>query len=231
MSLPRRNKRDWRGYRSLAVFVLLSLGFRSAWADWVIVPSGSMNPTIVEGDRLLVDKHAFGIRIPFTHVHITAGTNPARGDIIVFDSPANGQSLVKRVAAIPGDTLELDGETLVINGRPASYAPGDLRSLRDLLSTTAADGPVLLTESSTGSAEHQILILPARSPGRIFGLVTVPEGMYFMLGDNCDDSADSRYIGFVPRRNIVGRAIRVVVSLNPERHFLPRPDRVLLPLH
>jgi signal peptidase I len=206
------------------------LGFRSAWADWVVVPTGSMNPTIIEGDRLLVDKHTFGIRVPFTHVHITAGANPARGDIVVFDSPANGQSLVKRVAAIPGDTLELDGETLVINGRPASYAPADLHPLRDLLSTTVAEGPVVLTERSAGSAQHQILVLPARSSGRVFGPVTVPEGMYFMLGDNRDNSADSRYIGFVPRRNIVGRATRVVLSLNPERYFLPRSDRLLLSL-
>src|SRR5580704_9806501 len=99
MSFFRTSKRDWREYRNLAVFVLLMLGFRSAWADWVVVPTGSMNPTIIEGDRLLIDKHTFGIRVPFTHVHITAGANPARGDIVVFDSPANGQSLVKRVAA------------------------------------------------------------------------------------------------------------------------------------
>ena len=229
MSLSRNSKRDWREYRSLAVFLLLMLGFRSAWADWVTVPTGSMNPTIIEGDRLLVDKHVFGLRIPFTHVRVTAGENPARGDIVVFDSPANGQSLVKRVAAIPGDTLELDGETLVINGRAASYRPGDLRRLRDLLSTTVAEAPVLLTESSAGS-EHGILLLPARSSGRVFGPVTVPEGSYFMLGDNRDNSADSRYIGFVPRRNIVGRATRVVVSLNPERYFLPRSDRLLVPL-
>jgi len=229
MSVSTNRKRDWREYRSLAVFLLLMLGFRSAWADWVTVPTGSMNPTIVEGDRLLVDKHVFGLRIPFTHVRVTAGADPARGDIVVFDSPANGQSLVKRVAAIPGDTLELDGETLVINGRAASYRPGDLRRLRDLLSTTVAEEPVLLTENSAGS-EHGILLLPARSPDRVFGPVTVPDGMYFMLGDNRDNSADSRYIGFVPRRNIVGRATRVVVSLNPERHFLPRSDRLLVPL-
>jgi len=229
MSLSRNSKRDWREYRSLAVFLLLMLGFRSAWADWVTVPTGSMNPTIIEGDRLLVDKHVFGLRIPFTHIRVTAGENPARGDIVVFDSPANGQSLVKRVAAIPGDTLELDGETLVINGRAASYRPGDLRRIRDLLSTTVAEAPVLLTESSAGS-EHEILLLPARSSSRVFGPVTVPEGSYFMLGDNRDNSADSRYIGFVPRPNIVGRATRVVVSLNPERYFLPRSDRLLVPL-
>jgi len=219
----------WREYRALALFLLLMLGLRSSWADWVTVPTGSMNPTIVEGDRLLVDKHVFGIRIPFSNVRITSGVNPRRGDIVVFDSPANGQSLVKRVAAIPGDTIELDGETLVINGRPAFYGPGDLGRLRDLLQTTIAQTPILLTEKSAGP-EHQILILPTRASRAGFGPLTVPAGLYFMLGDNRDNSADSRYIGFVPRRNIVGRATRVVVSFNPERHSLPRMDRLLIPL-
>lgn len=228
--MPAKTKRDWREYCTLGGFLLLMLGFRSAWADWVTVPTGSMNPTIIEGDRVLVDKHVFGLRIPFTHLHLSVGANPARGDIVVFDSPANGQSLIKRIAAVPGDTLELDGERLVINGQPASYAPADLASLRDLLSTTAAAEPLVLSESSPGAVEHQILILPGRSSARLFGPLTVPRGMYFMLGDNRDDSADSRYIGLVPRGNIVGRATRVVVSLNPERHLLPRAHRLWLPL-
>jgi signal peptidase I len=219
----------WREYRSLVLFLLLMLSFRSAWADWVTVPSGSMNPTIIEGDRVLVDKHAFGLRVPFTLVHLTSGTDPQRGDIVVFDSPADGQSLVKRVAAIPGDTIEVDGERVIINGRPASYWRGDPRHLSDLLNATAAQDPVVLSEKSLGPA-HDIMILPARSSARVFGPVAVPEGTYFMLGDNRDNSADSRYIGFVPRRNIVGRARRVVVSLDPEHHFLPRMGRFLSPL-
>lgn len=229
MLLAENKKRLWREYRGVALFLLLMLGFRSAWADWVVVPTGSMNPTIVEGDRLLVDKHVFGMRIPFTLVRLTAGAEPARGDIVVFDSPTDGQSLVKRVAAVPGDVLELDGEMLVINGRPASYRPGDLRHLRDLLDKTAAEAPVVFAEKGVGP-EHDILILPARVSHRVFGPVTVPKGRYFMLGDNRDNSADSRYIGFVPRRNIVGRASRVVISLNPERYFVPRRNRFLVPL-
>lgn len=229
MSVGKTSKRLWREYRGLALFLPLMLVFRSAWADWVLVPSGSMNPTIIEGDRVLIDKHVFGMRIPLTLIRLTAGAEPARGDIVVFDSPADGQSLVKRVAAVPGDVLELDGETLVVNGRPASYRPGDLRHLRDLLAQTAAAAPVLLAEKSAGP-EHEILILPARVSRRVFGPLTVPAGRYFMLGDNRDNSADSRYIGFVPRRNIVGRATRVLLSLDPERYLLPRRDRFLLPL-
>jgi signal peptidase I len=188
-----------------------------------------MNPTILEGDRLLVDKHVFGLRIPFTLIRITAGADPARGDIVVFDSPVNGQSLVKRVAAVPGDVLELDGETLIINGRTARYRPGDLTHLKELLSTTADAGPMVLNEDSGGVA-HEILILPARSSHRRFGPVTVPRGTYFMLGDNRDNSADSRYIGLVPRQRIVGRATYVVASLDPEHHFVPRRQRLFVPL-
>jgi signal peptidase I len=205
------------------------VAFRSAWADWMTVPTGSMNPTILEGDRILVDKHIFGLRIPLTLTRLTSGADPARGDIVVFDSPADGKTLVKRVVAIPGDTLELDGETLVLNGQPARYRPGDVSHLQQLLGTTAAQRPLVLKEKGTG-AEHEILLLPARVSRRVFGPVTVPVGMYFMLGDNRDNSADSRYIGFVPRRNIVGRATRVVVSLNPERYRVPRSNRLFIPL-
>ena len=229
MTVNEKLKRFWREHRGLVLFILLMLGFRSAWADWVTVPSGSMNPTILEGDRVLVDKHVFGLRLPFTLIRLTGGAEPARGEIVVFDSPLNGQSLVKRVAAVPGDVLELDGETLIINGQPAHYRPGDLAHLKELLSTTAAESPMVLREDS-GGIEHEILILPARTSQRVFGPVTVPPGMYFMLGDNRDNSADSRYIGFVSRRQIVGRATRVVVSFDPEHHFVPRRHRLLVPL-
>ncbi len=229
VSEKKQKKALWREYGEIALFLLMMMGFRSAWADWMTVPTGSMNPTILEGDRILVDKHVFGLRIPFTLARLTHGADPMRGDIVVFDSPADGKTLVKRVAAVPGDTVELDGETLVVNGRPARYRPGDLRHLQQLLSTTAAERPKVLLENASG-VEHDILLLPARVSHRVIGPVTVPAGMYFMLGDNRDNSADSRYIGFVPRRNIFGRATRVVVSLNPEHYFVPRSNRLLVPL-
>lgn len=219
----------WRDYRSTLLFLCLMLGFRSAWADWVTVPTGSMNPTILEGDRVLVDKHVFGLRIPFTRVHLTAGADPARGDIVVFDSPVDGTSLVKRVIGVPGDVVALEGDRLTVNGRAARYSVEDIRAVRGLLAATEAEHPLLLREAGL-SAPHEILILPDRLAHRTLGAVTVPDGMYFMMGDNRDNSADSRYFGFVPRRDIIGRATRVIVSLNPDRHYAPRSGRFLTPL-
>jgi signal peptidase I len=216
----------WREYRGVLLFLLLMCGFRSACADWVHVPSGSMNPTILEGDRLLVDKHVYGLRVPFSLIQLTSGQNPMRGDIIVFDSPRSGTSLVKRVIALPGDTVALQGEQLIVNGTPARYAVGARAELRGLLSTTRLEQPEILNESGV-LPEHKILLLPTRRASALIGPVNVPAGMYFVLGDNRDNSADSRYIGFVPRRNIVGRATRVVISLNPDRCYLPRSGRVL----
>jgi signal peptidase I len=220
----------WREYRGLLLFLVLMFGFRSAWADWVYVPSGSMNPTIIEGDRLLIDKHIYGLRLPFSLIHLTAGQNPMRGDIIVFDSPRDGTSLVKRVIALPGDTVALDGEQLIVNGTPARYAAGDASELRGLLRATRGGDPSILRESEV-LPEHEILLLRDRPQSLQFGPVTVPMGMYFVLGDNRDNSADSRYIGFVPRRNIVGRATRVVISLNPDRYYVPRSARLFSSLY
>lgn len=219
----------WRNYRGTLLFLCLMLGFRSAWADWVTVPTGSMNPTILEGDRVLVDKHVFGLRIPFTRVHVTAGDDPVRGDIVVFDSPVDGTSLVKRVIGVPGDVVALEGDRLTVNGRAARYAVRDIRSVRGLLAATAAEHPLVLREAGLGRT-HDVMILPDRLARRSLDAVVVPEGMYFMMGDNRDNSADSRYFGFVPRRDIVGRATRVIVSLNPDKHYAPRSGRFLLPL-
>jgi signal peptidase I len=222
-------KNLWREYRGTLVFFGLMLCFRSAWADWVDVPTGSMNPTIYEGDRVLVDKHSFGLRVPFTHVRLTAGEDPVRGDIVVFDSPQDGTSLVKRVAAVPGDVVMLDGESLIVNGQRLRYGPGEADHLRELPAATREQSPIVLREDGAG-IDHEIMLLPGRMGGRSFGPVTVPNGMYVMLGDNRDNSADSRYFGFVPRRNILGRATRVVISLNPDNRYLPRSDRLLVPL-
>lgn len=116
-----------------------------------------MNPTIVEGDRLLVDKHVDGLRVPFTLTHLTQGQNPSRGDIVVFDSPSDGKTLVKRVIAVPGDTVALDGERLIVNGNPARYAAGDRSKLTDLLRSTRSQNPAIVRERAYAPRLDRIL--------------------------------------------------------------------------
>jgi signal peptidase I len=221
--------RAWREYRGTLLFLLLMLTFRSAWADWMTVPTGSMNPTIIEGDRIMVDKHVYGLRVPFTLMRLTEGREPQRGEIVVFDSPVDGISLVKRLVGLPGDVLSLDERGLVINGQYSSYSRGDAGRLHGLPADTLAYHPRVWRESGV-LPDHDILRMPLPGARAFFGPIVVPEGMYFMLGDSRDNSADSRYFGFVPRRNLVGRAASVAISFNRENYYLPRACRFLVPL-
>jgi signal peptidase I len=223
-----KSAKFWREWRGSFAFLFLMLVFRSAWADWMHVPTGSMNPTIVEGDRILVDKHVYGLRLPWTLIRLTEGRDPRRGEIVVFDSPADGISLVKRLIGEPGDIVSLDERGLMINGRRAHYAAGDAANLAPMLDETMAREPRAYRESGILPA-HDVLDFPYLQ-NRDFGPVQVPEGMYLMLGDNRDNSADSRFIGFVPRRNIVGRASSVPISFNPENYYIPRGNRWFVPL-
>ncbi len=215
--------------RSFLAFILLMLVFRSAAADWMVVPTGSMNPTIVEGDRILVNKAVYGIRLPFTMIHITRGADPERGEIATFTSPADGKNLVKRVIGIPGDIIEMRDDRLLVNGTALNARPSGDRADASLLSATRAQDPVYRQET-LGGKTHSIMLLPRRYAMRSFGPVTVPADHYFMMGDNRDDSFDSRYIGFVPRANILGRAFKVAYSLDPEHWYRPRTDRMMSPL-
>lgn len=217
-------------YKSLLLFFGLMMVFRSAVADWMFVPTGSMNPTIVEGDRILVDKSAYGLRIPFTEIRMTEGSDPRRGDIVVFPSPQDGTVLVKRVVGLPGDSITMEDEQLRVNGKPVEYAAATAPADADLLAVTRREQRYYLSET-LGTTPHPIMVLPNRYAMRTFGPVTVPDGQYFMLGDSRDNSKDSRYFGFVPRASIVGRAHRVAYSLDSDHWYLPRTDRFMAALH
>lgn len=216
-----------REYRSTLLFLGLMLVFRSSYADWMVVPTGSMNPTIVEGDYIFADKRAYGWRIPFTTTRLTQGTDPQRGEIAIFYSPADGTRLVKRVIGVPGDTIEMRDEVLYINGQALRY--DEQSAAAEILDATKNSGPLFMTEQ-LGEVNHSVMLLPKRPALRNFGAITIPADEYLMLGDNRDNSADSRYIGLVPRDRFVGRAHHVLVSFNPERYYLPRIYRVWQPL-
>ncbi len=222
-------KRFWHEYRATLFFLFAMLMFRSAWADWMTVPTGSMNPTIVEGDRILVDKHVFGLRLPWTLVRLTDGRDPQRGEIVVFDSPYDGTALVKRVVGVPGDVVALDEHGLMINGGYANYSAGEAALIETLLESAREGRPTMYRESGPIPG-HDMMRMATPGDREYFGPVRVPDGMYLMLGDNRDNSADSRYFGFVPRRNIVGLTSKVVVSFNPDNYYLPRRNRWFAPL-
>jgi signal peptidase I len=221
-----RLRRFFAEYKSLLLFFGLMVVFRSAIADWMYVPTGSMNPTIVEGDRILVDKFAYGLRVPFTEVRLTEGHDPQRGDIVIFPSPEDGIVLVKRVVGLPGDVVEMRDEQLFVNGAAVAYESTSTVADADLLAITRRESRYYLSEN-LGAAPHPIMVLPNRNAMRSFGPRTVPAGQYFMLGDSRDNSKDSRYFGFVARSSIIGRAHRVAYSLDADRWYLPRGDRFL----
>src|SRR5512140_851408 len=123
-TVPARLRHWWRKeIRPLLVIALVVCSIRSSLADWNDVPTGSMKPTIVEGDRVFVSKLAYDLKAPFTTWHIVQWGNPQRGDIVVFFSPRDGMRLVKRVVGVPGDMVELRNNVLVLNGKLVEYQP------------------------------------------------------------------------------------------------------------
>ncbi len=201
-------------YRGILLLLVLSSVFRSVVADWNTVPTGSMKPTILEGDRILVNKMAYDLRLPFTHISLMHLGEPQRGEIVIFDSHKAGKRLVKRVVGLPGDTVAMRDNRLYLNGEWMDYAVPD---------SYAGFGDV--KEQLKGRA-HAVRLQMQASPLSNFGPVTVPPDHYLVLGDNRDRSADSRVYGFVPRREIVGRTDTVVISLNYGNYYLPRQERL-----
>ena len=207
--------------REIRIFVLMILivsSLRSALADWNDVPTGSMKPTIQEGDRVVVNKLAYDLKVPFTTIAIWKWDNPERGDIVVLFSPVDGTRLVKRVVAIPGDNVEMRDNQLLVNGNLAKQSPIAIASTEDA-------GLAHVYDEDLYGRNHKVMLTPEIPAVRSFGPVTVPEGNYFVLGDNRDNSNDSRFIGFIERRRIVGRAVAVAFSLDRSRWFVPRMDR------
>ncbi len=213
--------REWM--RPLLVILIITSSFRSAIADWNDVPTGSMKPTIMEGDRIFVNKVAYDLKIPFTTAKIAQWDNPKRGEVVVLFSPFDGKRLVKRVVGIPGDTIQLDNNRLYVNGQLVDYKPLD----REIVAEIPVEERGFFhfsTEDLTGR-KHPVMTTPGRPSLKSFEQIRVPERHYFLMGDNRDNSFDSRHFGTVERSRIVGRAVGVVASLNPDRHFLPRWHR------
>jgi signal peptidase I len=224
-----RLRRWWRQeIRPLLILALVIFSVRSSLADWNDVPSGSMKPTILEGDRVFINKLAYDLKVPFTTWHLAEWSSPQRGDIVVCYSPHDGTRLVKRVTGLPGDVIELQNERLVINGCPVEYAPLS-SEISGRLPEAERQGSLFATEQLP-ARPHAVMATPRLPAKRTFGPVQVPEGHYFIMGDNRDNSFDSRYFGVVKRTQILGKATAVAFSLDRKNWWWPRGQRFFQPL-
>jgi len=217
----RRLWNEWRIPLFFIVFVVIPV--KSSLADWNWVPTGSMNPTILEGDLIYVNKIAYDLRIPLTMHRLAKWSDPERGDIVICFSPEDGIRLVKRVIGLPGDTIQMKNNTLFLNGEPVDYTKIG-RDYTKILSGKLRVKCVLEIEDLDGFT-HTVMSIPSIEAMRSFGLVTVPQGSYFVMGDNRDSSRDSRYFGFVERESIVGQAKGVIGSFDITDKYQPRFKR------
>jgi signal peptidase I len=200
---------------SFAAWIFAALMFRSVVASAYVIPSGSMIPTLQVGDRILVEKLSLGFNVPFVEAKLGARM-PSRGDVVVFAQPETGKDLVKRVVAVAGDTMELRDGQLLINGQllprrllgPARHFDYDETQDRWYQQSYQA------WQESDGKATFTTVSL--RPSGGNFGPVKVPPKQVLVLGDNRDNSNDSRFWGFLPIERLRGRALGVVWSSGPD---------------
>jgi len=180
------------------------------------IPSGSMMPSLLVGDFILVKKYSYGLRAPVWHNRMTEGDRPERGDVIVFRFPEDeSQDYIKRVIGLPGDHISYYNQRLAINGKDlkTEYEQlygglGDVNSMYNAGGCDRAGAQCRLYNEQVGDISHLLMINPGR-PFSISGEWFVPDGHYFVMGDNRDHSNDSRVWGFVPEANLVGKATRV----------------------
>jgi len=199
---------DWS--RSFFPVILIVLLIRSFVAEPFRIPSASMVPTLHVGDFILVNKFAYGFRLPVAHTKIVPVGEPQRGDVVVFRFPEQPSvDFIKRIVGVPGDRIQYRDKVLYINGKRMDqqvlghyngpYVPDAVEALEHL-----------------DKVEHHILRVPGQGnlnfPPQANQVVVVPEGRYFVMGDNRDNSNDSRYWGFVPEQNLVGKAFFIWMS-------------------
>jgi len=210
-----------RANKGFLLFLLLFGVFRTAVADWSPIPSGSMRPNLLEGDVVFINRLAYDLKIPLTERQVAHLGDPVRGDVVVFYSPRDGTRLIKRVLALPGDLVEMRNDRLSINGEEAAYALAG--TAREFAGGREVDA-VRLSES-VGGTHQRVQLLPRVPALRDIALLRIPSGQYLMLGDNRNNSADSRVIGLVPRAKLLGRAERILVSADYQHDWMPRFGR------
>ncbi len=193
-----------------AVFLFVTACFRTAFADWSFIPSGSMEPTLYHGDYVWIDKTKYGPSLPFANVRLGTFGKPERGDIITFIPPHTDTLYVKRVIGIPGDTIRIEGSTIHVNGKKL---PTVIDSLEE---------GVLIGSETIDSKKHIFQMTGTTGLTSAPHDIAVPEAKYFVLGDHRNNSADSRYWGFVDEGKIMGKVTHVAISFSSQRPLLSR---------
>jgi signal peptidase I len=218
----RFDARAWiRDNRWFLAFVLVFGVFRTAVADWNPIPSASMHPALLEGDVVFVNRLAYDVKLPLSDVVVARTGDPKRGDVVTFFSPENGTRLIKRVIGLPGETIEMRDKHLFIDGAAADYSTLGLED-----EPLASRGTKALhVAEETADNRHEIQWLVKHGMRDDFGPIVVPPDHYLMLGDNRDNSLDSRFFGLVPREKLIGRAVRILVSADYTDTWKPRFDR------
>ncbi|MBN8279728.1 MAG: signal peptidase I [Gammaproteobacteria bacterium] len=204
--------------RSFFPILLAVLLIRSFLFEPFRIPSASMMPTLLVGDFIFVNKFTYGLRLPVLNTKVLEVGEPERGDVIVFRLPSDpSTNYIKRLVGLPGDTITYVNNQIFVNQQPVEIALTG--------SYMGADQPgSVLARERLGSHDHEVLFIPGR--GSLQGTFIVPEGHYFMMGDNRDNSRDSRYdgVGMIPDGNVVGKAVRI--WMNWDVPAMPRWGRI-----
>lgn len=214
--------------KTLLFAVFVALIFRYSVAAPYKIPTGSMVPTLKINDFIFVSKLAYAIKLPFTNYNLIEYDKPKRGDVIVFIFPVEPEKdFIKRIVAIEGDTVELKEGILYINGKPMKRVPVADKSILSDLEPSAIREAARLYSEQLDDVRHLVMdISPAPQP---FGPRTVPSGAVFVMGDNRDNSADSRFWGYLPLENVRGRALFVWLSYDKDHPYFSLGDFFRIP--
>ena len=198
------------------LFVVLMI--RSFLFEGFRIPSGSLKPTLLVGDFIAVNKFTYGLRLPVLHTKIVEMNEPKIGDIVVFRSVNDATlDLVKRIVAVPGDRISYINKVLYINGKemPQKF----VQNARDQNEGSEGSWPVMEEKETLNGIDHDIFVRPDMNISGDFENIVVPKDSFFGMGDNRDNSSDSRFWGFIPEQNIIGRAQYIVLSWDSQANM------------
>ena len=217
---PSRMQKMIKESKSMLLIIVAVLGFRSMFFEPFKIPSGSMIPTLLIGDFILVNKFSYGFKVPFSDwfsdpIYITEAQDPKRGDVVVFKYPEDTSlNYIKRVIGLPGDSIQVIDKIVYVNDEPINSDPVDGKVFMEDMDHKFKNFNFKFFKTKTGEHEHIAQIDEDNFYSSNFAKIRVPVGHFFVMGDNRDFSADSRSWGFVPHGHVKGKAILIWFSTN-----------------